>query len=364
MRSRAAAAAIVAQGGWVHGFDVAGDVVATVADAMDHPARVHAQRGNEAPRRASSASTTSCSTKLPLRPSARKCVLKGARRRAGADVGRLPAGLRSRRRSTRCCTASTAARTRRAGDTFHYRWNNQVFAAQGYVVACVNYHGSSRLRPASSTASPHRWGELELADIEAGTDWLLKQRWADRKRVFATGGSYGGFMVAWMNGHVKPGRYSAYVCHAGCFDWTAMFADDAYTWHRQGARRLRTGTTRRRSRRRARTPSSSAMKTPTLVIHGAHDYRVPDQQGLAYYNTLKAQGRRCPAALVPGREPLGPASRATRRLWYGEFFDWLKRHAAAVEAAAARQGPSAGRANPGPSPGYPSAQFASGMPPC
>ena len=37
-------------------------------------------------------------------------------------------------------------------------------------------------------------------------------------------------MVAWMNGHVTPGRYAAYVCHAGCFDWVGMFADDAYTW--------------------------------------------------------------------------------------------------------------------------------------
>ena len=56
-------------------------------------------------------------------------------------------------------------------------------------------------------------------------------RSADTRRVFAAGGSYGGYMVAWMNGHVAPGRYQAYVCHAGCFDWTAMFADDAYTWH-------------------------------------------------------------------------------------------------------------------------------------
>ena len=118
-----------------------------------------------------------------------------------------------------------------AGDTFHYRWNNQLFAAQGYVVACVNYHGSSGFGHAFLDSITHRWGELELQDVEAATDWLRKQPWVDKSRIFATGGSYGGFMVAWMNGHVKPGRYQAYVCHAGCFDWRAMFADDAYTWH-------------------------------------------------------------------------------------------------------------------------------------
>ena len=49
--------------------------------------------------------------------------------------------------------------------------------------------------------------------------------------MFATGGSYGGYLVAWMNGHCAPGRYAAYICHAGCYDWTAMFADDAFSWH-------------------------------------------------------------------------------------------------------------------------------------
>ena len=55
-----------------------------------------------------------------------------------------------------------------AGDTFHYRWNNQLFAAQGYVVACVNYHGSSGFGNAFLDSITHRWGELELKDIEAG----------------------------------------------------------------------------------------------------------------------------------------------------------------------------------------------------
>ena len=79
-----------------------------------------------------------------------------------------------------------------------------VFAAQGYVVASVNYHGSSGFGYAFLDSITHRWGELELQDIEAATDWLLKKPWVDRKRVFAAGGSYGGYMVAWMNGHVKP----------------------------------------------------------------------------------------------------------------------------------------------------------------
>jgi dipeptidyl aminopeptidase/acylaminoacyl peptidase len=210
------------------------------------------------------------------------------------------------------------------GDTFHYRWSAHAFAAQGYVVASVNYHGSSGFGHAFLDSIRGRLGELELHDIEACTDWLRARPWADRKRVFAAGGSYGGFMVAWMNGHVKPGRYNAYVCHAGCFDWQAMFADDAYTWHLEefGAWYWDGAT-----KAHAQSPSSyvAAMHTPTLVIHGALDYRVPDQQGLAYYNTLKARGVDARLLWFPDENHWVLKPRNSQ-LWYGEFFDWLKRH--------------------------------------
>ena len=213
------------------------------------------------------------------------------------------------------------------GDNWHYRWNTQLFAAQGYVVANVNFHGSSGFGYAFLDSITHRWGELELQDVEAGTDWLLARRWVDKKRVFASGGSYGGFMVAWMNGHIPggpAGRYRAYVCHAGCFDWTAMFADDAYTWH---AKELGAWYWDEPARILAQSPHSFAgnMSTPTLVIHGALDYRVPDGQGLAYYNTLKARGVDARLLWFPDENHwiLKPRN---SKLWYGEFFDWLKRH--------------------------------------
>lgn len=210
------------------------------------------------------------------------------------------------------------------GDNFHFRWNNHVFAAQGYVVACVNYHGSSSFGQKYLESIDREFGKRELADVEAGTDFMLKQGYIDRERLVAAGGSYGGYMVAWMNGHTD--RYKAYVCHAGCFDWVAMFADDAYYWHPKelGAWYWDNMGKVDRQNPRARV---KRMKTPTLVIHGLLDYRVPDSQGLAYYNTLKAKG--VPARLVffPDENHwiLKPQN---SRLWYREFFAWLKRHVA------------------------------------
>jgi dipeptidyl aminopeptidase/acylaminoacyl peptidase len=209
------------------------------------------------------------------------------------------------------------------GDNFHFRWNNQVLAAQGYVVACVNYHGSSSFGQRFLESIDCDWGRREYADIEAGTDFLLKKGWIDPKRLLAAGGSYGGYLVAWMNGHTD--RYKAYVCHAGCFDWVSMISDDVWYWHPKELGAWYWDDPRRVD---AQSPRAfvKRMKTPTLVIHGREDYRVPDAQGLAYFNTLMAKG--VPARLVffPDENHwiLKPQN---SRLWYREFFAWLARFA-------------------------------------
>jgi dipeptidyl aminopeptidase/acylaminoacyl peptidase len=210
------------------------------------------------------------------------------------------------------------------GDNFHFRWNNQVFAAQGYVVCCVNFHGSSSFGQRFKSSIEHEFGKREIVDVEAGTDFMLKQGYIDSARLTAAGGSYGGYMVAWMNGHTD--RYKAYVCHAGCFDWVSLFSDDAWYWH---PKELGAWYWDDMKRVEAQNPRArvKAMKTPTLVIHGLLDYRVPDSQGLAYYNSLKAKG--VPARLVffPDENHwiLKPQN---SRLWYREFFAWLARFVA------------------------------------
>ena len=320
-------ASVAVQGGWVQGFDVAGGVVASVADSALHPARVHAARDGAAPLRLE-AFNDALLAGFRL-GEVEEVTVKGA---GGEPVQMwLTYPPRFDRKKKHAVLHNVHGGPHAAaGDTFHYRWNSHAFAAQGYVVACVNYHGSSGFGHAFLDSITHRWGELELEDVEAGTDWLLKQPWSDRKRVFASGGSYGGFMVAWMNGHVKAGRYQAYICHAGCFDWTAMFSDDAYTWH---AQELGAWYWEDMPKIQAQSPSSfvAAMRTPTLVIHGALDYRVPDQQGLAYYNTLKAKGVDARLLWFPDENHWVLKPRNSQ-LWYREFFDWLKRHDPAVKA--------------------------------
>ena len=308
-------------GGWVQGFDVGADVVAVAADSALHPVRVTARRGATPPRRLETFNDRILQ-RVTL-GTVREVTLRGA---LGDEVQMwltLPPGFNARRKHAVTHVIHGGPHAA-AGDTFGYRWNPHVFAAAGHVIAQVNYHGSSGFGHAFKHSLIGRQGELELQDIEAATDWLLAQPWADAARVFATGGSYGGFLVAWMNGHVPAGRYQAYVCHAGVFDRIATFSADSYTMRPKD---LAAQYWLDMQRVLAQSPHASAaqMATPTLVIHGAQDYRVPDCNGLAYYNTLKARGVEA-RLLWFADENHWVLKPRNSLLWYREFLAWLEAH--------------------------------------
>ncbi len=323
-------AVVLVRGGTVQGFDKAAGTLVTVADAADHPARCHAHLPGAAAQRIETFNDDLLGR------------IQLGRHEAIRITGALgdpvqvwlyyPPGFDETKTYPLLQVIHGGPHTA-VGDNWHYRWNNALFAAgsgekgdSGQVVAVVNYHGSSGFGHAFLDSITHRWGELELQDIEAATTELLKRPCIDPARVYASGGSYGGFMVAWMNGHVPVGRYAAYICHAGCFDWQAMFSGDAGAWLNK---ELGAAWWDEPAQVNAQSPhaSAAAMQTPTLVIHGALDYRVPDAQGLAYYNMLKA--RQVPARLLwyPDENHwiLKPHN---SRLWFDEFFGWLAAHPA------------------------------------
>jgi dipeptidyl aminopeptidase/acylaminoacyl peptidase len=209
-------------------------------------------------------------------------------------------------------------------DGWHFRWNAQAFAAQGYVVVGVNYHGSSGFGQAWLETITGNYGAKELADTEAATDFMLRQGYIDRDRLVAAGGSYGGYMVAFMNGHTD--RYKTYVCHAGCYDWVSMMATDGYLFF---AKELGAFHWDNPALVMKQSPHNYAkrFKTPTLVIHGELDYRVPATQALQYYNTLAARNVAARLVYFPDENHwiLKPQN---SRLWYREFFAWIRRYAA------------------------------------
>ncbi|OYU92481.1 MAG: peptidase S9, partial [Burkholderiales bacterium PBB5] len=221
-------AEIAAEGGWLEGYDKAAGTLVTLASSAGHPGRIVARLPGQPMLRLETFNNDLLARLALGRNEA--ITVTGALGDAVQVWLTYPPGFNPKKKHPLLHVIHGGPHAA-VGDQWSYRWNPHALASQGAVVAQVNYHGSSSFGHAFLDSITHRWGELELQDIEAATTALLQQPWADPARVFASGGSYGGYLVAWMNGHVPAGRYAAYVCHAGCYDWQAMLAADAWSWH-------------------------------------------------------------------------------------------------------------------------------------
>ena len=164
-------AEVLVAGGWVSGFDKAAGTLVTLADSALHPSQMHAHLPAAEPQRIEHFNDTLMVT-LTL-GTVEEVWLKGALEDRVQMWLVYPPGFDPKKKHPVMHNIHGGPHTG-PGDNWHYRWNTQLFAAQGYIVASVNYHGSSGFGYAFLDSITHRWGELELQDVEAGTDWLLK----------------------------------------------------------------------------------------------------------------------------------------------------------------------------------------------
>jgi dipeptidyl aminopeptidase/acylaminoacyl peptidase len=206
-------------------------------------------------------------------------------------------------------------------DAFHFRWNGQLFAAPGYVVALVNFQGSTSWGQDFAKRIQGGWGDRPYIDVMKATDVLIAAGLVDETRMAAAGGSYGGYMASWIE--MSTDRFKCIVNHAGVFDLQSQYASDVTQGRAQsmggepwdGIEGIDKYSPARHTQ---------GMKTPMLVIHGERDYRVPIGQGLECYGMLKARG--VPARLVyfpdENHWVLKPRNSI---VWYREVHAWLER---------------------------------------
>ena len=211
-------------------------------------------------------------------------------------------------------------------DEFRLGWNFHLFASRGTVVAAVNFHGSRGWGQAFADSITGQHGTKEFEDVEKATDYLIATGYIDPERLAAAGSSYGGYMVAWMNGHTD--RYKAYVCQAGGYDWVShMMASDEVRFRKWGVGAFPWEDPQKVLEQSPHWYAKN-FKTPTLVIQGEQDYRSVATGSLEYYNTLRMLG--VPARLLYFPDE-GHVVRKPQnlRLWYKEFFNWLEKYVGA-----------------------------------
>ena len=208
-------------------------------------------------------------------------------------------------------------------DSFHYRWNLQAFAGAGYGVVAVNPHGSTGFGQEFTDSVSGDWGGKPFEDLMKGLDHALEAYpWLRGDRVAALGPSYGGWMINWINGHTD--RFRCLVNHDGGFDeFVSYFTTDELwfpEWEFKGTPWENPGLYDRFSNSRY----VANWKTPTLVIHGAKDYRLVDGEGIATFTALQRRG--IPSQLLYFEDEnhwvLEPRDAMA---WYDTVLAWLKK---------------------------------------
>ncbi len=208
------------------------------------------------------------------------------------------------------------------GESWTYRWNAQVFAGAGYVVVMPNPRGSVGYGQKFTDAINQDWGGKPYDDIMAVTDYVAKLPYTNADRMAAAGGSYGGYMIDWILGHTN--RFKCLVSHAGVYDlrseaesteelWFPLWEFGGMPWDNPEVYDKWS-------------PSKfvTEFRTPTLVVHGELDFRIPYSQGLQLFTALQLQ--KVPSELLvfpdEGHWVLKPQNSA---LWYKTFLDWVDR---------------------------------------
>lgn len=207
------------------------------------------------------------------------------------------------------------------GDGWHWRWCALTFAAQGYVCALVNFHGSTSWGQEFAASILGRWGDQPYHDVMAATDLLVDRGIVDPKRMAVSGGSYGGYLVSWICSQTD--RFACAVNHAGVCDFQTQYASD-FTQGRARAMGGEPWDNLEGMDRYNPMRHASGFKTPMLVVHGELDYRVPYVQGIEIYNVYKAMGIPARLVIYPDENHwiLKPRNSVH---WYGEVFDWFDR---------------------------------------
>ncbi len=210
------------------------------------------------------------------------------------------------------------------GTEFHYRWNPQTYAGAGYAVVMVDFHGSTGYGQKFTDAISGDWGGKPLEDLKLGLAAALeKHKWMDGDRVCALGASYGGFMINYIAG-AWPDRFRCLVVHDGEIDTRYSYFDTEELWFPEWEHK---GTPWQNPAEVAKDNPIDLVKnwkTPTLVIHGEQDFRLPYTHGIAVFTALQRKGIPSKLLLFPDENHwvLKPQNSIQ---WHDTVLAWLDR---------------------------------------
>ena len=215
---------------------------------------------------------------------------------------------------------------------FHYRWNAQTYAGAGFAVVMIDFHGSAGYGQAFTDAIRGHWGDRPLEDLQKGWSYALRAfPFLDGTRACALGGSYGGYMINWIEGNWRPQASATWKClvnHDGVFDSRMMYYGTEELWFEEWEHEGTAFDQPENFERFNPVDHVTDWAVPMLVIHGAQDYRVPLDQGIAAFTALQRRGIASEFLYFPDENHWVLKPQDAMR-WHQSVEDWLKRWTAA-----------------------------------
>jgi dipeptidyl aminopeptidase/acylaminoacyl peptidase len=207
------------------------------------------------------------------------------------------------------------------GNSWTYRWNAELFAANGYVVVMINFHGSLGYGQKFTDSISGDWGGKPYVDLMKGLDYVENTYpFIDKNREAALGASYGGYMANWLLGHTD--RFKCIVSHDGTFNTESAYGTTEELWFVEWEFKGPPWKNRELYRKWSPNLFAEKFKTPTLVVHGQLDYRLDVSQGFDLFTTL--QRLKVPSKMLyfpdEGHWVLKPQN---SQLWYKTVNDWV-----------------------------------------
>lgn len=205
-------------------------------------------------------------------------------------------------------------------DSFRGDW--QVYAGSGYVTAFFNPHGSTGYGSKYTEAISKDWGGKVYEDVMKVTDALTKLSYVDSNKIGAMGWSYGGYMMNWLQGQTK--KFKCFASMMGIFDLESMWGATEELWFANwdlGGQPWNSEIYQKYS------PSNYVQNfsTPTLIITGEKDYRVPYTQSIQYFNTLQTLGIDS-RLIIFKNDGHWPSGLKSMPLYYNAHLEWFHKY--------------------------------------
>jgi dipeptidyl aminopeptidase/acylaminoacyl peptidase len=213
-------------------------------------------------------------------------------------------------------------------DGWSFRWNPQIWAAQGYVVALPNPRGSTGFGQQFCDEISGDWGGKCYRDLVAGLKHLKSLSYVDRDRIGSAGASFGGYMQDWFAVNEIAKDLRCLISHCSVYNFESMWGTTDELWFDEfehGGLPWEIPGKYREFSPHTRAGKLGEYKTPMLVIHNDLDFRCPIGQGHELFQALQRQG-------VPSRFLNFPdeghwVSKSANSLhWHREVFAWLTKY--------------------------------------